>query len=241
MRQRFIIDGIIVNDLDRALEEVLSGRPVSTPVTNPIGCGGRGAPLVASLLQMDADVQLAAIVDPDEARVRERLKDVDLSDVSFYADHKALLGRKEGEKVPVELERGGKIIKLTVVVEKIPPRPAVKVEGLVNGLRYKAYEGLWKDVPDFDKLGPAAARPGASSASEDVLSPACSPSGDPGLQRLALLDANRPRERELAAVLREGDAPAADLHGLDPLLCRERQIERVQLQAAVEQAHAARG
>jgi peroxiredoxin len=27
-----------VHDLDRALEEVLAGQPVSTPVTNPIGC-----------------------------------------------------------------------------------------------------------------------------------------------------------------------------------------------------------
>ena len=27
-----------VNDLERALQEHLSGRPVSTPVTNPIGC-----------------------------------------------------------------------------------------------------------------------------------------------------------------------------------------------------------
>ena len=27
-----------VNDLDRALEELLTGQPVSTPVTNPIGC-----------------------------------------------------------------------------------------------------------------------------------------------------------------------------------------------------------
>ena len=27
-----------VNDLDRALEELLTGRPVSTPITNPIGC-----------------------------------------------------------------------------------------------------------------------------------------------------------------------------------------------------------
>ncbi len=29
---------ITVNDLDRALEELLAGKPVSTPVTNPIGC-----------------------------------------------------------------------------------------------------------------------------------------------------------------------------------------------------------
>ncbi|WP_438445333.1 thioredoxin family protein [Gorillibacterium sp. sgz5001074] len=27
-----------VNDLDRALEEIVSGKPVSVPVTNPIGC-----------------------------------------------------------------------------------------------------------------------------------------------------------------------------------------------------------
>ena len=27
-----------VNDLDRALEEVTSGRPVSVPLTNPVGC-----------------------------------------------------------------------------------------------------------------------------------------------------------------------------------------------------------
>ena len=27
-----------VNDLDRALEELVSGRPVSVPLTNPIGC-----------------------------------------------------------------------------------------------------------------------------------------------------------------------------------------------------------
>ena len=27
-----------INDLDRALEEVLAGRPVGTPATNPIGC-----------------------------------------------------------------------------------------------------------------------------------------------------------------------------------------------------------
>lgn len=29
---------IIVNDLDRTLEELTSGNPVSVPVTNPIGC-----------------------------------------------------------------------------------------------------------------------------------------------------------------------------------------------------------
>jgi hypothetical protein len=31
-------DKVRVNDLDRALDEVVSGKPVSLPMTNPIGC-----------------------------------------------------------------------------------------------------------------------------------------------------------------------------------------------------------
>ena len=31
-----------VNDLDRALDEITSGRPVSVPLTNPIGCNVKG-------------------------------------------------------------------------------------------------------------------------------------------------------------------------------------------------------
>lgn len=30
--------GITTNDLERALDEITAGRPVSTPLTNPIGC-----------------------------------------------------------------------------------------------------------------------------------------------------------------------------------------------------------
>ena len=33
-----IMPEITVNDLDNALEEILEGQPVTTPVTNPIGC-----------------------------------------------------------------------------------------------------------------------------------------------------------------------------------------------------------
>jgi peroxiredoxin len=32
------ISGMTVNDLENALEELVSGRPVTVPVTNPIGC-----------------------------------------------------------------------------------------------------------------------------------------------------------------------------------------------------------
>jgi peroxiredoxin len=31
-------DKVTVNDLDRALDELTSGKPISTPLTNPIGC-----------------------------------------------------------------------------------------------------------------------------------------------------------------------------------------------------------
>jgi peroxiredoxin len=31
-------DKMTVNDLDNALEELLTGKPITTPVTNPIGC-----------------------------------------------------------------------------------------------------------------------------------------------------------------------------------------------------------
>jgi peroxiredoxin len=31
-------DKVRVNDLDRALDEIVAGKPVSVPVTNPIGC-----------------------------------------------------------------------------------------------------------------------------------------------------------------------------------------------------------
>lgn len=32
------VSKMTVNDLDRALEELTSGKPVSVPLTNPIGC-----------------------------------------------------------------------------------------------------------------------------------------------------------------------------------------------------------
>ncbi len=31
-------DQMKTNDLDKTLDEVLAGQPVSTPMTNPIGC-----------------------------------------------------------------------------------------------------------------------------------------------------------------------------------------------------------
>ena len=43
-----------VNDLDRALEEICAGRPVSVPVTNPIGCNVKWAGRDAHWMPPDA-------------------------------------------------------------------------------------------------------------------------------------------------------------------------------------------
>jgi peroxiredoxin len=43
-----------VNDLDRALEEVLAGRPVSVPVTNPIGCNVKWAGMPSKWMPAEA-------------------------------------------------------------------------------------------------------------------------------------------------------------------------------------------
>jgi peroxiredoxin len=44
----------MVHDLDRALEEILDGRPVSTPVTNPIGCNVKWEGRLAHWMPPDA-------------------------------------------------------------------------------------------------------------------------------------------------------------------------------------------
>ena len=58
-----------------------------------IGCGGRAAPMLQNLLKLDPNLQLAAIADPDEARVRQRLSQLDLSGVQFYPDQQPLLAQ----------------------------------------------------------------------------------------------------------------------------------------------------
>lgn len=43
-----------VNDLDRALDEIVSGKPVSVPLTNPIGCNVKWAGMDAHWMPSDA-------------------------------------------------------------------------------------------------------------------------------------------------------------------------------------------
>ena len=48
------IDKMTVNDLDRALDEVTNGRPVSTPLTNPMGCNVKWRGQDAHWMPVDA-------------------------------------------------------------------------------------------------------------------------------------------------------------------------------------------
>ena len=49
-----------------------------------VGYGGRGAGMVGVFREIEPDVRVVGIVDPDEAAVRDRLKDCDKEDVVFY-------------------------------------------------------------------------------------------------------------------------------------------------------------
>ncbi|UCF34625.1 MAG: alpha-L-fucosidase [Phycisphaerales bacterium] len=40
------------------------------------------------------------------------------------------------------------------IFTKVRPRPAVKAEGLTQGIRYAYFEGEWDQLPDFDRLEP---------------------------------------------------------------------------------------
>jgi len=73
---------------------------------------------------------------------------------SSLAYHLSLLDKKDGDEVPIKVRRGDESLKLTVTVEQIPPRPADRVEGLVNGLNYSAYSGDWEKLPNFDSMRP---------------------------------------------------------------------------------------
>ncbi len=61
---------------------------------------------------------------------------------------------QEGDVLPLELERRGRTMKLSLTVERLPGRPAEAISGLINGLDFTVYRGEWKNLPDFDKLTP---------------------------------------------------------------------------------------
>lgn len=68
-----------------------------------------------------------------------------------------LIGRRPGEKLTMELNRNGKTITTQAVLGELPlGEPVERPENLASGLRFAAYQGRWKKVPDFDSLTPVA-------------------------------------------------------------------------------------
>ena len=66
--------------------------------------------------------------------------------------HMALLERKVGEVLPLDILRDGKSLSVSPKLEEIPLRRAVSSAGLVKGLKLEIYAGAWQKLPDFDKL-----------------------------------------------------------------------------------------
>jgi len=110
------------------------GPPVVTNVT-PGSAADKAGVEVGDLLTHAADMRIT-------------------DGLHFYI---AMMGRKPGQPFPIEVRRGTEAIKLDAVLEEIPYRPGDDVKGLVNGLDYRAYEGNWNLLPDFDKLAPVEA------------------------------------------------------------------------------------
>lgn len=62
----------------------------------------------------------------------------------------------ETTTVTAQVFRNGKAISGTrqKIIEKVRPRPAQKIDGLISGLIYEYYQGEWKKLPDFDAMPP---------------------------------------------------------------------------------------
>lgn len=62
----------------------------------------------------------------------------------------------ETTTVTAQVFRNGKALSGTrqKIIEKVRPRPAQKIDGLISGLIYEYYQGEWKKLPDFDAMPP---------------------------------------------------------------------------------------
>ncbi|MBI4613562.1 MAG: trypsin-like peptidase domain-containing protein [Planctomycetes bacterium] len=68
--------------------------------------------------------------------------------------HLALVDRKAGETLPIDLERDGAALAIeTPLAPWVLPTP-VEEKGLVQGLSFETYAGRWTALPDFSGLVP---------------------------------------------------------------------------------------
>ena len=75
--------------------------------------------------------------------------------LDFYLN---LIDRRPGEFFPLLLERDGAKVEVFVILAARETHPASDVEGTVNGLNLKVYDGQWVKLPDFSTLEPVEER-----------------------------------------------------------------------------------
>jgi len=66
--------------------------------------------------------------------------------------HLALIDRKVGEKLQIQLERADESLTVTAELAELVMAEPVADEGMVPGLRFEAFTGKWEQLPDFDAL-----------------------------------------------------------------------------------------
>ena len=66
--------------------------------------------------------------------------------------HLALIERKPGERLKVQLKRGEEEVLAEVELGVLELLEPVAEDGMKNGLRFEGFEGEWDALPDFDKL-----------------------------------------------------------------------------------------
>ncbi|NQT51581.1 PDZ domain-containing protein, partial [bacterium] len=66
----------------------------------------------------------------------------------------ALVGRKGGDALPLQLQRDGRPAHATVTLAPVVPLAPVDAPGALPGLHYHVYRGRWERLPDFARLKP---------------------------------------------------------------------------------------
>lgn len=93
-----------------------------------------------------AGVQIGdEVVRAGELRIRHGL--------DFYL---AFVGHKPGESIPLELKRDVQTVSASIQLGDVTLPEPVTLDGLEPGLEFAIYAGRWDNLPDFDRLEPAA-------------------------------------------------------------------------------------
>jgi len=133
------------------------------PFVSVVALDIQGKPIVIEAPEIIADADI--FVDTTQAAIKS---DVQNSQIRYTLDgsepqpespaYQEPIYLKESATVTAALFRDGKAISSVTdrTFKKVIPRPADKIEGLVERLYYEYYQGNWDKLPDFDSLTPKA-------------------------------------------------------------------------------------